>query len=405
LVPGQIGGAGNVVGVGILPAALICEAVFTTGGATPTDVAVAPGTIEVSALSGSLVDAGGRLTTNLRIGCGSTASTAPINDCNGVRFGVLGIGVGFVDLRARYEPSTAAAQAGIQEREVTASVGFIAPAVTLDLLLTPNPIAVGATNGVATLRFNRSFTFGTTLLIDPTTGLPIAINFGSPLNGTAQFQIANTAIAAFTDVLTTTTGTQAGGATTVATSGTTSTSGQAFVRCGGQTSRVVGGILSDFFGGCDQVTVGYRGVAAGSTLVTATFVPDLPNAFGATVNPTVTAPTSNLSGLFNLTTGIASNTVARNLEVVGAGPATTQRLVVGCNNVVAPANETVQQVAARVDPASAAVSIWKQVPGTTQFQGAPVSGSVPSGVANLSSVNALDAIFVCVSAAATYRLT
>jgi hypothetical protein len=278
-------------------------------------------------------------------------------------------------------------------------VGFVAPAVTLNLLLSPNPVAVGQT-GTATLRFNRSFTFAGELLIDPTTGLPIAVNLGNPLNGTVIFESSNTAIAAFTDVLTTTTGTSAGGATTVATAGTTATSSRATVRCGGQTAAVVGGLLGDFFGGCDSVAVGYRGIAAGSTQISATFISDLPNAFGATGTAV-----GNLQGLLTAFNSIATNTVARNLEVVGAGPATTQRLVAGCNNVVAPANETVAQVAARVDPASAVISVWKQVPGTTQFQGAPVGGNVPSGVANLSSVNALDAIFICVNAAATYRLS
>jgi hypothetical protein len=67
LTPGQIGGV-NAIAVGILPAALICEALFVDDdGDVET---VAPGTIEISALSGSLVDLTGRLTTNLRIGCG-----------------------------------------------------------------------------------------------------------------------------------------------------------------------------------------------------------------------------------------------------------------------------------------------------------------------------------------------
>ncbi|MGD9891384.1 MAG: hypothetical protein AB7R89_25055 [Dehalococcoidia bacterium] len=400
LTPGQIGGVGSAIAIGILPQALICEAVFlTTNDAGQLVVQnVAPGTIEISALSGSLVDLAGRLTTNLRIGCGTGTNvsedltTVNPNTCQGVRFGVLGIGVGFVELRARYEPSSAAAAAGIREREATATVGFIAPAVTLNLSLSPNPVAVGQ-NGTATLRFNRNFFFGDTLLIDPTTGLPIAINFGSPLNGTVRFQSSNTAVAAFTGAETTTTGSS------------TVTTGEAFARCGGETAVITGGVLSDFFGGCDQVAVGYRGITPGDSQISATFVPDLPNAFGLTATGTVASPTSTLSGLFNLATGIASNTTSRNLRVEGVGPATTVRLVTGCNNVVAPAAETVQQVAARVDPASAAVSIWKQVPGTTQFQGAAVGANVPAGVSNLTNVNALDAIFVCVSAAATYRTT
>jgi hypothetical protein len=272
--------------------------------------------------------------------------------------------------------------------------------VTLNLLLSPNPVATGAT-GTATVRFNRSFFFGGELLIDPTTGLPIAINLGNPLNGTVIFESSNTAVASFTTgVLTTTTGTSAGGASTVATAGANVTSGSATVRCGTVAAARVGGLLADFFGGCDSVQVAYRGNAPGVSTITATFLSDLPNAFGTTG-----AVAGNLQGLLTAFNSIATNSIARDLEVVGAGPATTQRLVAGCNNVVAPANETVAQVAARVDPASAVISIWKQVPGTTQFQGAPVGGNVPSGVANLSSVNALDAIFVCVNAAATYRLS
>ncbi|MGH2587367.1 MAG: hypothetical protein ACRDJE_20825 [Dehalococcoidia bacterium] len=85
--------------------------------------------------------------------------------------------------------------------------------------------------------------------------------------------------------------------------------------------------------------------------------------------------------------------------------ATTQNLVVGCNNVVAPASETIQQVAGRVSPPGAVVGIWRQVPGTTTFQGAAVGTNVPAGVSNLTSVDALSAIFICVDAAATYRVS
>jgi hypothetical protein len=86
-------------------------------------------------------------------------------------------------------------------------------------------------------------------------------------------------------------------------------------------------------------------------------------------------------------------------------PATTQALVAGCNNVVAPAGETIPQVAGRVDPPGAVVGIWRQVPGTTTFQGAAVGTNVPAGVSNLTSVDALSAIYICVNAAATYRVS
>lgn len=409
VTPGQIGGI-NVAAVGILPAAVPCEAGFLANGAPLTAAfqPVAPGTIEISALAGTLVDLTGRLTTNLRIGCGTGTivsddlGTINPNTCLGVRFAVLGAGVGFVEVRARYEPNSAAAAAGIREREAVTSVAFVAPAVSLSLIHTPNPVAVGAT-GTSTLRFNRSFFFTDgTLLIDPTTGLPIAINFGTPLNGTVIFESSNTAIASFTGALTTTTGTVLGGTsqTTVSSVGTNISSGSASVRCGTVAVARATGLLADFFGGCDSVAVGYRGNAPGVTTITATFLADLPGAFGQV--GTNVGPNAGLLANFS---GLGTNSIARDLEVVGAGPATTQRLVPGCNNVVAPANETVQQVAARVDPASAVISIWKQVPGTTTFQGAAIGGNVPAGVSNLASVNALDAIFVCVNAAATYRLT
>jgi hypothetical protein len=85
---------------------------------------------------------------------------------------------------------------------------------------------------------------------------------------------------------------------------------------------------------------------------------------------------------------------------------TSLRTVPGCLNVVAPRSETVAQVAARVDPPGSLTAIWKQVPRTPRFEGAPfpLPDNLPEGVADLAMVSALDAIFICVNAAGTYRL-
>jgi hypothetical protein len=269
-------------------------------------------------------------------------------------------------------------------------------------------VAVAA-EGTATLSFNVFSAFtgvvsslssglvstDTVVLVDPTTGRVIPNVAGTRLNGTAIFEIDNTAIASFVGAATTTTGTS------------NVSAGSATTRCGTVATNRTSTILGDFFGGCDSVSVKYRGVAPGSTNITATFLPDLPGAFGG---PEVRGVAGGLgTGAGNIQALLGgftiTNSITRQLEVVGVGPATTQRLVPGCNNVVAPANETVQQVAARVDPTSAVISIWKQVPGTTQFTGAAIGGNVPAGVSNLTNVTALDAIFICVNAAATYRLT
>jgi len=400
VVPGPIGGA-TPIAIGILPGTLICEALFVDADGDPE--IVAPGTIEISSLNGTLVNLNGGLSTNLRIPCdaasnvsqeGPSPNVIDPNTCAGVRFGVLGVGVGFTELRARYEPSTAAAAAGILEREASATVAFIAPPAVLNLLLNPNPVGVGA-NGTATARFNRTAIFAETLLINPQTGAPLTISLGTPLNGTVTFTSSAPNIAAFTGGITTGETVVTG---TVTTPVTVATAATITVRCGSVSAAVAGAPFVNFFGGCVEVSAQYRGLVQGSTNITATFIADLPGSFGA-VGPLA----GNVTALVDQFGSVAVNQRTQTLEVVGV-VASTQRLVPGCNNVVAPVSETVAQVAARVDPAAAAISIWKQVPGTTQFQGAAIGGNVPASVSNLTSVNALDAIFICVNAAATYRV-
>jgi hypothetical protein len=429
VIPGPIGGQAAPVAIGILPSALICEALFVTTNAAGVvvDQNVAPGSITVSALAGTLVDLSGGLSTTLVIACNQLLTSVAddlvatlLNSCAGVRFGLLGLGVGFVELRARYEPSSLAAQAGIRERETSATVAFVAPLANLNLLLNPNPVAVGAT-GTATARFNRLTIFAGDLLINPQTGIPLTVSFGTALNGTVFFTSSDPAIASFVGGLATgadlTTGIIPGAP---ATGFGVTTGALASIRCGSavpaiaQSAFLGAQSLPTFFGGCTEASVQYRGNLQGFSTITATFVADLPGAFGGAlglpqaVNNLVLQPSipGNVQALVNSLGINAVNNRQAVLEVVGIA-VTTQRLVPGCNNVVAPASETVAQVIARVDPSSAVVSVFKQVPGTTQFQGAPgpASGAVPAGVANLTNVNALDAIFICVNAAATYRLT
>ncbi|MGH2600691.1 MAG: hypothetical protein ACRDJ9_15070 [Dehalococcoidia bacterium] len=402
-------GDGEPIAIGVLPAVLICDAAFYD--AAGDRARVAPGTIEISSSNGTFVDLNGGLATNLRIACDRAARVTPsagqivhVNTCQGVRFGVLGLGVGFVELRARYEPSSAAAAAGIHEADVARDAAFVAPPVSLSLFVSPNPVAVGA-NGRATLRFNRAVTFASDLLVNPETGAPLFVNSGTPLNGTVTFTSSVPNVAAFTDGIAAgeqvVTGTVPGANQQGVTVRTAAT---ARVRCGSVMPAVQGAATAvtvanfrTFFGGCDSVAVRYRGVSQGTTIITAMFVADLPGAFGA-----VGVLAGNVQALVDRFSGVSTNSITRTLEVVESAAA-TQRLVPGCNNVVAPADESVQQVAARVDPA-VAISIWRQTPGTARFQGAAVGGNVPASVSNLTGVNALDAIFICAGAAATYRM-
>jgi hypothetical protein len=415
-VPGPIGNI-NIIAVGVLPGTLPCTAtlVNAAGVATPG----APGTIEVSSVAGVLLTSAGQLTSNLRIACDTpptvtVGTTINVNTCTGVAFAVLGLQVGPVDIRARYEPNSTAAAAGITEVEANTTVAFVAPPVTVSLLLSPNPVVVGQT-GTATARFNRSFNcaaafgfgngavVGGSVCIDPTTGLPIAFDFGSGLNGSVVFTIDNTAIASW--VSNVAPAATAGQPTSAPqTTGFTTTAAQTVVRCGffpttgfpvTNTSPVpsLTGPLASFFGGCDSAAATYRGNVAGTANVNATFVPDLPGAFGSTttgLSPAVTP----LLGLF----GNSQPTQTRVLNVVAAAPTGTVQLVRGCNNVTPTVSESASAYAARVSPQGALVAIWEHQAATNTFRGfSPLAGA-PN---DLSAITRLKPVFVCVNAAAT----
>jgi hypothetical protein len=420
---------------------------FATGNVVP-ECGVVPGKIEVSSINGALIDLSGRLTTNLRIECGDISGvfvplgatnaqllpTINKNTCFGVTFGVAGLGVGLVELNARYEPATFAGLAGAFEVEGKAQVAFIAPAVSINLLLSPNPVTVGQT-GTATARFNRvavgceqqitasGFTGPSGLgvqnfCVDPTTGNQLLVNIGSILNGSVLFQIADTAIASLV-----------GGQPTATLPAPSSTAGfvtlpnQAVVRCGffptttlpfsgintgsNITSAFIpGSSLANFFGGCESVSINYRGNIPGATTVSATFIPDLPGAFGAGTfsgSPAFGGLPQTVTPLLGNFVNAVQSSASRVLEVIGAAPSGVINLVRGCNNVTPTVSESVSAYAARVMPTSAVIAVWEHQAATNTFRGAP-GPAAPAGaaaVADLSEVRRLVPVFVCVNAAAT----
>jgi hypothetical protein len=413
--PSQLGGL-NIIALGVLPATLICTAV-PIDAAGNVLAAVAPGIIEVSTVQGVLIDAAGRITTNLRIDCsaggalgsgvfGGATGINP-NTCTGVSFGVIGQGVGIVEILAEYEPNAIAEAAGIQSRQARANVGFIAPIIVPSLLLSPNPVVVGAT-GTATVRFNRSANCsaafgagsiqGGQVCIDPTTGTPIIFNFGSALNGNVILTIANNAAAVWAESVTPQT------PSSLASTGFIATAAQVIRRCGFfATTGIIGGLnqvpsttgaLANFFGGCDTVSATYRGVLPGVTNITATFIPDLPGAFGQATG--VTAATASLLGLFGSGSGTFA-TSQRVLEVVAAPPSGIVQLARGCNNVSPTVTESATAYAARVTPAGALVAIWEHQSATNTFRG---FSPLPGAPNDLTGTTRLRPVFVCVSGAA-----
>lgn len=415
-VPGQIGSI-NVLAVGELPSGLQCQVQLAANNAAGvlTAGSFAPGTIEVSSLGAGLQSAVGTLGTNLRIGCDTLAQVNLINPlidpntCQGVTFRVFGFGVGFVEIRVRYEPLAVAAQAGIIEIEGSFNVAFVAPVVTVSLALSPNPVTVGSFS-TATARFNRTINcqqaFGTAAAplacIDPTTGLPIIFNLGSALNGSVVFNVDNTAIASFQDVTAAPPSPQ--------TAGFVTTANQVVRRCGffptaglpanpitgvpGFAGSLIGGPLNGFFGGCETATASLRGNAPGVANVSATFIPDMPGAFGSSLVGLGT----QISGLLGFFGNAVNPTSARVLEVVGPAASGSVQLARGCNNVSPTVTETAAAYGARVTPQAALVAIWEHQAATNTFRG---FSPLPGAPNDLAGVTRLRPVFVCVSAAAT----
>ena len=425
--PGPVGAgaSASVVAVGILPTGVQCTITgVTAAGVTPANI-IAPGTFEISALNGGLQSASGVLTTNLRIGCDAAAAaviggvTNP-NTCQGVTFRVFGLGVGLVEVRFRYEPSSIAAAAGIQEREGAFNVGFIAPGVNVNLLLNPNPGIVGGTT-TATARFNRTTDCAvatgaaTNVCLDPTTGLPQLFNLGSVLNGNVVFTIDNSLIARFTDDVT------QNPASAPQQAGFFGSPNQTIRRCGlfptsglpslGALPSTIGGFafpagysLINFFGGCDSVTATLRNLNPGAAIIAATFEPDLPGAAGSPIPfggnaslGSVLNAGQGLSALLGLNQGAFFFSQQRTLEVVAPAPTGNVSLSRGCNNVSPTVSEAASAYAARVTPAGALVAIWEHQAANNTFRGFSPQAGAPN---DLTSVTRLRPVFVCVNAAA-----
>jgi hypothetical protein len=421
IIPGEIGGV-FVDAIGVLPGALICQVVLLD--AAGLEIAAPGGKIEVSSINGTLIDASGQLTTNLRIQCGSIPSplttggtvftglgtvgvTGLANDCLGVQFAVVGRGVGFVELNARYEPNAFAIQAGIHEAEGVGSVAFIAPAVDLVLDLAPNPATVNQ-RVTATALFNEVIvTVAGVPLIDPTTGVPFTEFLGSRLSGNVVFSTSSTSVAPFIGTQLSLTGQEAGAAGGTADLPNVDVSGQfagvtqsVTVRCGGLGPLGAAATFASFFQGCDSAQAILLARAQGSSTISATFIPDLPGAFGAGA---LIGGTANLDaaaallGLFAPATG-GLNTDAEVLLVIGEAPTGNVQLSRGCNNVSPTVTETAAAYAQRVDPAAALVAIWEHQAATNTFRGWSPQAGAPN---DLSGVTRLRPVFVCVSSAAT----
>jgi len=416
-IPGQIG-AINVLAVGELPAGLSCQVQLASLNAAGvlTAGSFAPGTLEVSSIQAGIQSAVGTLGTNLRIGCDTAATVNLVlnplinqNTCQGVTFRVFGFGVGFAEIRVRYEPLAVAAQAGIIEIEGSFNVAFVAPVVTVSLALSPNPVTVGSFS-TATARFNRTINcqqaFGSAAAplacIDPTTGAPIIFNLGSALNGSVVFNVDNTPVASFADVTAAPPSPQ--------TAGFITTANQVVRRCGffptaglpanpitgvpGLGSSLTGGPLNTFFGGCETATATLRGNAPGIANVAATFIPDLPGAFGSSLVGLGT----QVTGLLGIFGNAVNPTSARVLEVVGPAASGAVQLARGCNNVSPTVSETAAAYGARVTPAAALVAIWEHQAATNTFRGFSPQAGAPN---DLAGVTRLKPVFVCVSGAAT----
>jgi hypothetical protein len=385
-LPGPIGGA-TVVAVSILPSSIGCT-VQTTVGGVPT--AVANGTITVSTVTGTLIDARGALSTELRIPCANNTLTAP-NNCTGVTFAIAGAGVGFVEVLLRYEPVPFGTNVGtIAELESRFVVAFVAPIPNVSLLLSPNPVAAGQ-DTTATFRLNRVvINCGVGIFcVNPTTGLPLLTNTSSILNGTVVMTIDNTAIARFQQ-------------TGIATAGTTTTGGtavigspnQVTVRCG--TLSPVTGSLEGFFGGCDTATANIRALVAGVANVTAQFIPDLPGA----IAPVSLGGSPTLSTIGNLTNFSGANipTDVEQLVVLDAPATGNITLARGCNNVTPTVTESVSAFIARVKDTQV-FAVWEHQAATNTFLGAPGPGAPAGAPADLSGVTRLRPVFVCVNGA------
>jgi hypothetical protein len=223
--------------------------------------------------------------------------------------------------------------------------------------------------------------------VNPTTGLPLLTNTSSILNGTVVFTIDNTAIARFqqagiqTNVAGTTVGTAVFG-----------TASQFTVRCG--TLSDFAGSFNSFFGGCDTATANIRALLAGTAIVSAAFIPDLPGAVSSVaLGGAVTA--STIGSLTNFG-GLGVPVATEQLQVLDAPATGNITLVRGCNNVTPTVTEAVSAYIARV-MGTQVFAIWEHQAATNTFLGAPGPGAPAGAPADLTTVTRLRPVFVCVN--------
>jgi hypothetical protein len=136
---------------------------------------------------------------------------------------------------------------------------------------------------------------------------------------------------------------------------------------------------------------------------TTLFDPIAVNYDTATVDSSVTCGAGSAEATPTSTSGTPSPTPVGPISTPTPLPPGMEvvALVSGCNPVAATwANGTaIATVAGAVAPPEALEAIWKFDPATGTWKG--YSPSVPAAVNDLTSVDQLDAIFVCVNAAAT----
>lgn len=96
--------------------------------------------------------------------------------------------------------------------------------------------------------------------------------------------------------------------------------------------------------------------------------------------------------------------LAAALNSESASAQRTVDMVVGCNPVAITYDDgtDIVTVASGVEPAAALVSIWKFLPAQGSWSG--YSAGAPPEVSDLQTVERLDALFVCVNAAATISM-
>ncbi len=274
-----------------------------------------------------------------------------------------------------------------------------------------NPRLPVSPNGPYTGNVNQAITFG---------GFAQSLNGGTVTSytwtfgdgGTAQGQSVQhtyTTAGTFTVTLTATDSTgQSSSNTTTATIGGSGTTSSGSATTGQNSERGVTVNTGGPYSGTAGTPINFSGTATttnpGATIASYVW------AFGDGTTSTgqTTSHSYASSGNYTLTltatdsTGVAVAATA--VVVIGGGSSSgprTVQLAQGCNNVALtfPDNTPSTTVANGVSPASALLSIWKLYDPQNQKYHAFFPGATQA--TDLPSINRLDAVFICVNAAAT----